>query len=143
MEMQELDDVEVLRSRKARGPGGCVQIRLTTGRSRDGWGAGSCVAKPDGSESPHSLAEKKLRSQLKLGHILHAFFLDYFTFLPSFLCWLLSCPSPNTAGLSSVLSWDGGLLHRAPSREVGSFPLPSLTSLLNPGSFVFWLELKS
>ena len=76
---------------------------------------------------------KKLRSQLKLGHILHAFFLDYFTFLPSFLCWLLSCPSPNTAGLSSVLSWDSGLLHRAPSREVGSFPLPSLTSLLNPG----------
>lgn len=80
-----------------------------TGRSRDGWGAGRCAANPDGSESPHSLAEKKLRSQLKLGHILHAFFLiillsyllSYVGFSPALLPTLLDSPQFWTGMVAS------------------------------------------
>ena len=39
MEKHELNNVEVPPSRKARGLGGGVQIRLTTVRSKDGWRA--------------------------------------------------------------------------------------------------------
>lgn len=50
-ENQELDNIEVLFSRKAWGPGDWFSIRLMTVRAGNAWGAEDCAAKPDRSES--------------------------------------------------------------------------------------------
>ena len=88
MEKQELNNVEVPPSRKARGLGGGVQIRLTTVRSKDGWRAVAVLPNQMGQNHvalslTHTHTHKTESSQPNLTTCMFFFLIFFFSYLLS------------------------------------------------------------